>query len=572
MRSPRRSSPDAVLGRRGRALAAALLSAATLIGARDAPAGAAAVDALRLSAAAPEVRLGDRLFFDPRFAQFFFARCHGDVNATLAEGDPVIDQMPFSAERSLTSPFRGQSMSCRQCHLGDDFVAEEPRAGRTYCDFSRRTPISRRDDGLDRTVRNVPPMVGVDLPREVPMLLHFDGEFASPEDLIVDTLTGRNLGWLPDETAIARAHVAKVIREDAGTYARLVMYADGRGGIPYRVVLAGTDARLPVPLRISRPYRLDVATASDEQILQTVAGLIRAYMDSLRFGTTNTGRPAPSPYDVFLARNGLPGAPKAGESTAAYTSRVTRLLAQRKHPTWITPDDGDFELHEQPFQFGALELRGLEIFLRRSGAHAGNCVACHPPPQFTDHRPHNNGVAQADYDATFGGGAFAKLEVPGLSERNARFDAYLPPSARHPHATSRFRAAPSSGAPGRADLGVWNVFANPDLPRPQTALTRILCEQLGTVAKGCAPARLLPLTVAYFKTPSIRDLGQSNPYMHSGAFASIEDVVRYYVRTSALARDGKIRNASPELSTIRLDEADVAPLAAFLRALNEDYQ
>jgi len=33
-----------------------------------------------------------------------------------------------------------------------------------------------------------------------------------------------------------------------------------------------------------------------------------------------------------------------------------------------------------------------------------------------------------------------------------------------------------------------------------------------------------------------------------------------------------VRNASPELAGIRLDASDVAPLAAFLRSLNEDYQ
>jgi hypothetical protein len=41
---------------------------------------------------------------------------------------------------------------------------------------------------------------------------------------------------------------------------------------------------------------------------------------------------------------------------------------------------------------------------------------------------------------------------------------------------------------------------------------------------------------------------------------------------SRLARDGKVRNAAPELSGIALQEADVAPLAAFLRTLNEDYE
>ena len=49
-------------------------------------------------------------------------------------------------------------------------------------------------------------------------------------------------------------------------------------------------------------------------------------------------------------------------------------------------------------------------------------------------------------------------------------------------------------------------------------------------------------------------------------------MLRFYVAVSARARAGEVRNAAPELAGIRLTEADVAPLAAFLRALNEDYE
>src|SRR5262249_45189697 len=125
-----------------------LITSAALLTASSLTIGAASSDARRLSAASPSVRVGERLFFDTRSPQFSFARCHGSVTAPLAEGDPAIDQLPVTATRSLASPFRGQSMSCRQCHLGDDLLLEEPLAGRTYCDFSRRTAIPRRDDAL----------------------------------------------------------------------------------------------------------------------------------------------------------------------------------------------------------------------------------------------------------------------------------------------------------------------------------------------------------------------------------------------------------------------------------------
>jgi len=527
-------------------------------------------DGLRLSSMDPEVVVGDRLFFETRFAQYFFAHSHGNVNEPLECGDPLVDNVPTVGRPMLPGPFRGRSISCRQCHLGDDFIRDRPLAGRTYVDFSRHSPIPERGDGLDSTPRNSPTMVGFGLPREVPVLLHFDGEFTTAEDLTIATLTGRNFGWLPEEAAVAVAHIARVIREDNGVNPRFVMYRKGQG-IPYRVAMLGTDPDLPSFVRVPEKYRIDVLKASDEQILDAVAKLIHAYMDSIRFGTHNTFRESVSPYDRFLQKNGLPVGPEKAESNRNYSQKLLTELQQRTSFNWVTPQrDGTFKLHDQPYRFGETELQGLKIFLTRAEgmhrAHVGNCVMCHTPPQFTDHLLHNNGVSQTEYDRIFGTGSFAALTVPGLVERNAHFDDYLPPSANHPCATGRFRTAPTAGKPGYADLGVWNIFANPDLPKPQHALTQILSGD-----KSCDPQTFLPLTLALFKTASVRDLGQSNPYFHSGSADTIEDALHFYVTVSALAREGKLRNGSPEIAGIHLSASDVAALAAFLRSLNEDY-
>src|SRR5437868_12572635 len=48
-------------------------------------------DGLRLSSAYGEVNVGDRLFFETRFAQYFFAHCGGDINAPLEQGDRLVD-------------------------------------------------------------------------------------------------------------------------------------------------------------------------------------------------------------------------------------------------------------------------------------------------------------------------------------------------------------------------------------------------------------------------------------------------------------------------------------------------
>ena len=52
---------------------------------------------------------------------------------------------------------------------------------------------------------------------------------------------------------------------------------------------------------------------------------------------------------------------------------------------------------------------------------------------------------------------------------------------------------------------------------------------------------------------------------------SIEAVLRHYIQFSALARAGSVLNGAPELVAITIQSADVEPLRAFLRSLDEDY-
>ncbi len=520
-----------------------------------------------------EVQVGDRLFRETRFAQFFFnfiQTPNREVNTRLKPGDPVMNNEQNAAGKPLRDPFRNQSMNCRNCHLGDDLLHVSRLQGRTYCDFARRSPIPARSDGLATAPRNAPLLVSVSTPREVPTLLHFDGEFASIEDLTIATMTGRNLGWLPSEFAQARAHIVSVIKNDNGKNALARRY--GCGGFPYRVVFRGTDPRLPKRLVLPPQYRIDVAAATDDEILQAVGKLIHAYMDSIAF---NLDEP-PSPYDVFLTKNGLPTAPDAGEASLAYAQRLLALINQLSSPNFVTPKDGPYKLHKQKFQFGASELQGLKIFFTQptgpASSGAGSCVVCHAPPAFTDNIFHNTGVTQLEYDAAHGAGQFALLTIPGRSERDANFDAFLPPTPTHPNASARFRSPASSEQPGFTDLGVWNIFSNPDIPNPQSALTQILCAEFNLSGGNCAPDAVLPKAIAFFKTPSLRDPGQSNPYMHNGSLGTIGEVLTFYGTVSDMARAAKLRNASPELSNVFIDANDVVALTAFLNSLNQDYR
>ena len=167
---------------------------------------------------------------------------------------------------------------------------------------------------------------------------------------------------------------------------------------------------------------------------------------------------------------------------------------------------------------------------------------------------------------------FNKLIIPGLIERNENHNNFLPATAKHPAANSRFRSIATKDKPGYTDLGLWNIFANPDMPAPQKKLTTIICKQNKTSAnKACNIAALLDKTIAAFKTPVLRDLGHSNPYMHSGQFDNLQQVVQFYITSSAQAKNNNLRNSESALRKINLSAKDGEPLIAFLKSLNEDY-
>jgi len=148
----------------------------------------------------------------------------------------------------------------------------------------------------------------------------------------------------------------------------------------------------------------------------------------------------------------------------------------------------------------------------------GNCVACHVPPKFTDMRFHNTGVVQEEYDSAHGDGAFGKLS--GLA----------------PSADTGFRIY--AGQPEKMDLGRWNVEP-------------------------------IDNNLAAFKTPMLRNIQKTGPYLHNGMYDNLEDVILQKIRLSELAKAGKLINPDPEYMKMNISEADVPHLVAFLKTLEE---
>jgi cytochrome c peroxidase len=480
------------------------------------------------------------------------------VNRPLKEGDPAVSIARIIDGVTIPGAYAGKSMNCAHCHLSDELKDVTGAGRRAFADFARRTPIPAREgDARSRTLRNSPQLIDAARAPEHELLLHFDGEFATVEDLVRGGFTGRNFGWLENERKLATAHLARVIREDDGT----LELGPSQGG-SYARLLQGTDPALPASLRLPASYRLDVKHASDAQVLDAAARLVGAYLRSLK--TEHR-----SPYDLFLARNGLPSEPAPGESGMDYARGLFARITALASPVFVTPADGKLETHDHPFEFGAKELEGMRIFLRETpdSSHEGigNCASCHTPPHFTDFRLRNNGSAQEEYDRIHGLHSMLKLPIPGFAERE------LDPELSGPF--SVLASVPDKSAPGLIDLGAWNVFGNPALKGPQPKLLAQACLLVKEQGLGvpCGETQaLLPFLAGTFKTSGLRNISHSAPYMHTGLRPDLHSAILLYVRSAILARGNKLVNPDFEIFKIGLSQPDFAPLEAFLLSLDED--
>ena len=73
-----------------------------------------------------------------------------------------------------------------------------------------------------------------------------------------------------------------------------------------------------------------------------------------------------------------------------------------------------------------------------------------------------------------------------------------------------------------------------------------------------------------FKTPSLRNIARTAPYLHDGRFATLDEVIAHYdhgVQRSATLDPNLAKHPDAGLG---LSGADQAALAAFLRTLSDE--
>ncbi len=154
--------------------------------------------------------------------------------------------------------------------------------------------------------------------------------------------------------------------------------------------------------------------------------------------------------------------------------------------------------------------RGLALFLGK-----GNCRSCHGGPNFSDGEFHNIGVPP------LGGG---KPTDP------ARFAGAAAVLADEFNARSEF----SDAREGEAALKLETLE-----PSPQS--------------------------FGEYRTPTLRNVALSPPYMHQGQFATLRDVLRFYSTLEGATQVG--HHQEQTLQPLELTEIEIDELVAFLESL-----
>ncbi|MSQ82838.1 MAG: hypothetical protein EXR77_07970 [Myxococcales bacterium] len=159
--------------------------------------------------------------------------------------------------------------------------------------------------------------------------------------------------------------------------------------------------------------------------------------------------------------------------------------------------------------FSPLALRGLRAFIG-----SGGCVNCHNGPLLTDMAFHNLG---------------------------------LPPAA-----------------------GVVGVDAGRSIGADLVKNDEFRCGSPWSDAKDCRELRFLNPKfedfLGAFRTPSLRNVAQTAPYMHSGQLATLTDVIEFY---RLLPNSAQLGHRELTLHKLR-GSVDTAALVAFLEALSGD--
>lgn len=84
----------------------------------------------------------------------------------------------------------------------------------------------------------------------------------------------------------------------------------------------------------------------------------------------------------------------------------------------------------------------------------------------------------------------------------------------------------------------------------------------GSDDPGRFGVRKVAILKGAFKTPTLRDVALTAPYMHNGVYQTLEEVIEHYNRGGDTTE-----NLSPNMEPLRLRKREKTDLVAFMKAL-----
>jgi cytochrome c peroxidase len=81
--------------------------------------------------------------------------------------------------------------------------------------------------------------------------------------------------------------------------------------------------------------------------------------------------------------------------------------------------------------------------------------------------------------------------------------------------------------------------------------------------------KLEPLLYA-FKTPTVRNVANTGPYMHNGVYKTLDEVVEFYHRGGGVGIGISLPNQSLPFDSLILSSAEKQALVAFMQSLTDE--
>jgi cytochrome c peroxidase len=225
-----------------------------------------------------------------------------------------------------------------------------------------------------------------------------------------------------------------------------------------------------------------------------------------------------------------------GKAIAAY--EATLVLGGSPFDQWIA--DVRAGVGESSTAMSGAAQVGARLFVGKAG-----CSDCHNTPLFSDDAFHNVGVGQT------GTGVPTEGDCPAGGVCDC-----APVSSTH-------LGGPKNCLPWGARDGIQKLKANGFLRSSAWS-----DDPSDTTSAALVASDLSTIPIGAYRTPSLRDVARTPPYMHDGSIATLSDVVWHY--NQGIAEPNTPGAEAAPFKPLYLTSDEQADLVEFLEALTSD--